>query len=217
MKKHWPFTLPCKNRLKTIAIFTPITTLAFALVYGLCNSQAAKASTHYPLFFDWELSIPLVPWMIYPYLSLNALFVLAAFVLKNSESIKGYCLSMIYSVFIAGIIFYFFPGRLGFVREVVPGYENLYQAMFDIDHPHNLFPSLHVTYSSLSMWAMMEQTKQKWFHGFLWLWLVTISASVVLVHQHHLFDIVSGLVLAILMYQYVYKKAVEEKIILTEV
>lgn len=198
--------LPDWPKFKVICLYTILATIAFAGVYGWCNLQASVNPVRYSMFTQWELGIPLVPWMIYPYVSLNVLFVLAAFVLKDISSVKGFCISMIVSVFIAGFIFYFFPGQLGFVRESVPGYESMYDFMFSIDHPHNLFPSLHVTYSSLAVFAMIEQTSNKAFHVFMWIWLATVAASVVLVHQHHFFDIATGFILALAMYKYVYAK-----------
>ena len=53
---------------------------------------------------------------------------------------------------------------------------------------------------------MIEQTTNKIFHAFMWVWLVLISASVVFVHQHHLFDIVTGFILALVIYKLVYEK-----------
>jgi membrane-associated phospholipid phosphatase len=55
---------------------------------------------------------------------------------------------------------------------------------------------------------MIDQTKQKWFHVFLTVWILMICASVVLVHQHHLFDIFTGLILAYLAIKTVYRRFV---------
>ena len=69
------FSLPSKDRLICIALYGGLATIAFAGIYGTCNNLASQALTHYSLYTQWELSIPLIPWMIYPYLSLNILFV----------------------------------------------------------------------------------------------------------------------------------------------
>lgn len=206
MSKDKIFSMPDLERFKVICLYVTLSTIAFAVIYGWCNQQAALNPVRYSLFTQWELGIPLIPWMIYPYISLNLLFVVAAFVLKDISSVKGFCLSLIVGAIVAGFIFYFFPGQLGFVRETVPGYEQYFDFMFSIDHPHNLFPSLHVTYSTLAIFAMIEQTTNKIFHAFMYVWLVLISASVVFVHQHHLFDIVSGFILALVIYKLVYEK-----------
>lgn len=205
--KHFSFlSLPDKERIMAIVIWGSLATIAFTIIYGGCNTLAAKSTNHYPMFLDFELSIPLIPWMIYPYLSLNALFIIAAFILSKN-AVKGYCLSIVWGALVAGVFFYFFPGKLGFERlPMVIGYENLFKTMHEIDNPHNLFPSLHVTYSSLSMWAMNHQAKSAWLNWLLNFWLLLICSSVILVHQHHLFDIFTGFVLAVALYKTVYLK-----------
>ncbi len=210
------FSIPDFERLKAIAIYVTLSTIAFAVVYGWCNKAASMSPTHYKMFTQWELTIPLIPWMIYPYISLNLLFVVAAFVLKEVSSIKAFCLSLIAGAFIAGFFFYFFPGQLGFVRQNVPGYEHFFNFMFSIDHPHNLYPSLHVTYSTLAILSMIDQTTSRIFHGLLFVWLGLITMSVVFVHQHHIFDIVTGFILALILYKVIYRKIQSKETIIQE-
>lgn len=203
------FSIPNITRVKSIAVWGTLATVAFPAIYGLCNFYASKQTSHYPMYLDFELSIPLVPWMIYFYMSLNLLFVLAAFVLKDPRSIKGFCLSLVGTLFIASVVFVLFPGKLGFVRaEYVEGYQDIFTSLHAIDKPFNLFPSLHVTYSTLAAMAMIEQSKSRVFHFILKTWIVLIAMSVVLVHQHHLFDIVTGLILAMIGYHYIYRRYV---------
>jgi len=210
------FSIPNSERLKAILIWGTLSTLAFIIVYGWCNKQATISPTLYKVFSEWELSIPLIPWMIYPYISLNILFIVSAFVLKDVSSIKAFCLSLTVGALIAGFFFYFLPGELGFVRQSVPGYEQIFDFMFSIDHPHNLYPSLHVTYSALAIFSMIEQSTNKIFHTFLIFWLGMIILSVVFVHQHHLFDIVTGFMLALILYKTVYEKIHNYKILKNE-
>lgn len=202
-------SIPDWTRTKGILIWGGLATIVFTAVYGWCNKAATESLTHYALYTDWELSIPLVPWMIFPYISLNVLFLVSFLTVKTPEAIKGFCLSMVWGAIIAGIIFYLFPGKLGYERVAAPEFADIFNFMFSIDHPHNLFPSLHVTYSSLGVFAMIQQTSSKIFHRFLYVWLFMICSSVVLVHQHHLFDIVSGALLAAMLYKLVYRQYVK--------
>lgn len=206
----WVFSLPNKARLKEISIWGTLASIAFPVIYGLCNHLASLQTVTYKAYFMWELDIPLIPWMIYPYMSLNLLFIIAVFVLKEG-AIKAYCLSLVYSLLIAAIIFYFFPGELGFTRPAfVPGYNDIFQGMYAIDKPHNLFPSLHVTYSSLSAMAMAQQSHSKVFSTFMAIWIILIALSVILVHQHHVIDIVLGIILSMITYRLVYIQIVEK-------
>ena len=68
--------------------------------------------------------------------------------------------------------------------------------LFALDHPHNLVPSLHVAWSCAAVLAIIRHTGRGLTLLFL-LWLVLIVSSVLLVHQHHVADVVTGLLLAV--------------------
>ena len=78
----------------------------------------------------------------------------------------------------------------------------LHQPLFDlltqVDTPHNLVPSLHVAFAALILLGCAERGPKFWAWGY-GAWLVLMSASTVLVHQHHLLDVISGLGLAFIM------------------
>jgi len=194
------------TRVKTILIYGSLAAIIFTIVYGQSNKLASVSNTLYPMYLDWELQIPLIPWMIYPYISLNLLFITATFFLKSKESIKALCLSITWGAVIAGLVFYIFPGKLGFQRIEVPGYEKIFNFMFAIDHPHNLFPSLHITYAWLVITAIKENSYSKLVYFFMETWRLLITLSVVLVHQHHIFDIFTGAILAHGLHRFVYRK-----------
>ena len=144
-------------------------------------------------------------------MSLNILFLLAAFIIHTAEGVKAYCLSLVGTLIMASIVFVLFPGDLGFERvSSVAGYEALFKSIHEIDNPFNLFPLLHVTYSTLSALAMIDHSKSSFFKYFMFFWIVLISLSLVLVHQHHIFDIVSGFFLAWIGYRFIYKKIMEK-------
>ncbi len=49
------------------------------------------------------------------------------------------------------VVFVLFPGELGYSRpEYVAEFDFLFQLLYQLDRPHNLYPSLHVTFSSLT-------------------------------------------------------------------
>ena len=108
---------------------------------------------------------------------------------------------------IAAVFFILFPTELGFSRtENIEGYEFMYNLLHMIDKPHNLAPSLHITYSALGAYVLSSEIKSKWLKGMIWLWFLLICSSIVLVHQHHLFDIFSGILLSFFVINFVFKK-----------
>ena len=198
-------------RLKAMVFWGGICVLFCLTVYLGTNEIASNMERHYGMYFDFEKDIPLVPWMIYIYASFHLLLALNFFIIKDPKVIKAFTISLMASSFIAALIFLSFPGELGFSRvDGTAGYEAMYSFLHKIDHPHNLYPSLHITFSVLTAFVMFDQTRSKLFHGFLLSWVFLICCSVVLVHQHHLFDIFTGLILSLIVIKYVYRRVLFE-------
>ena len=200
--------------LKKLGIFSVLLVVLFGLfvaVYFGCNHISTLRNYHFPMYFDWELGLPFVPSMIYAYMSLNAIFFLPLFVCSIDSM---YALAKAYIASLGGgaLVFLVFPGQLGFERPAfVEGYNDFFQEMYTIDKPHNLVPSLHITFSLLFFMIISYEAKRKWVTAICAIWFVAISASVVLVRQHHIADIVGGIILAWGCYKHVYLKARQTK------
>ena len=135
-----------------------INLVLFLAVYPITNR--ILHDVYYHPFFSWELSIPLIDWMIIPYLSFNLLFLVPFFLLKK-ESLKLLGVSFALSTLIAGIIFYVFPTEIGFTRIVPEGFTSLlYSSLFNLDMHTNLVPSLHVTYTTLYLISCIGMIKK---------------------------------------------------------
>lgn len=205
MQNEVVFTRPDKDTYTAFGKWLAIVLSCFLVTYLTANELASQNPNPYHMYTDWELGIPLVPWMIVVYLSYVGVFLLLPLIMKSGKSIANLAYGFLASILVSTIVFILFPGELGYARpEHIAGFDFLYQSLYAIDHPHNLYPSLHVTFSSLTAMAMAHQARVCWFHIAIALWAVMIAASVVLVHQHHLFDIATGLVLALSCFKYVY-------------
>lgn len=169
-----------------------------SLLYGGTNHIANGYSDKAQMYFDWELEIEIVPWMILVYISFYPILVLGFFACRDRETIKSYCYSMILSSFIAAVVFLVFPSELGYSRtDDVGVFKPLYDWLYMMDKPVNMYPSLHITSSMIATYFISDSTKKTWVRVGVWTWFVAIGFSVILVHQHHLFDIVTGLVLGL--------------------
>ena len=200
-----PFRANERNR--AITIWGAITLIFSTVVYFGTNEIASKSEHFYKLYFEFERDIPMVPWMVYIYQSFALLIVITYFSIKSRQKIKAYSISFMSSCGIAAVFFILFPTELGFSRtENIEGYEFMYNLLHMIDKPHNLAPSLHITYSALGAYVLSSEIKSKWLKGMIWLWFLLICSSIVLVHQHHLFDIFSGILLSYFVINFVFKK-----------
>ena len=190
------------ERWKTYLFWFVWISIAFFSVYPTCNWITAQRDHAYALYFAAELAVPFVPIFVWPYLSLYALFFVPPFILEPKQmNILGRGLVGV-TVF-AGIAFLLFPAQLGFEREVPadPFYASLFEGLFAVDHPHNLVPSLHVAFSALILITLIRAVETRVAKAILGGWLVLLCVSTILVHQHHLLDIATGLLVAVAAYR----------------
>ncbi|MBK9323777.1 MAG: phosphatase PAP2 family protein [Bdellovibrionaceae bacterium] len=185
---------PDKKTFKSYAVASVQLSVVFVVLYGFSNSLAAQRTDTYQLWMNWELAIPLVPSMIAVYLSLNLLTLLPLFTLESNQ-IQALGKGLVISTFIAAFFFLVFPAHAGFTRTTDVGFwAPVFEILFSLDHTANTFPSLHITYSFLTVRAI--STVHSRMNTFLHLWFVLIVFSVLLIHQHHVIDIVGGIFLA---------------------
>jgi len=171
-------------------------TLLFLVTYGSTNWLASQRATRFRLYFGWELGIPFIPWMIWVYLSVQAFLTAPLFVL-NTSGIRRYGQVFGLVTLVAGLLHALFPTDLGWPRpQSVPGYP-IFATLFAFDQPHNLLPSLHVAYSTLAFTVTWQSTERRWLKGLITVWLVLLICSVLLIHQHHIADIGTGALLAV--------------------
>ncbi len=170
--------------------------VTWLLVYNGCNILTSLRPHRYLLAFSWENTIPLVPPMLLAYVSLYPMVALAI-IRSQGERRKALCHQMTLGTLIAGVIFLLFPAQLSFARLPVAGIWSMgYEILHAVDLPHNLFPSLHVTYATLCSISLLGNLKSTAAKSLVYLWLGIIVLSVVLTHQHHVVDILGGWMVA---------------------
>jgi hypothetical protein len=171
----------------------------FVSIYGTTNWIASWRADRLRLWLAWELEIPFVPWMVWPYLSLFAAFLLPMFAL-DAPAIRVLCRRLATATILSGICFLLVPGELGFERpSLVPGHELAYRYIHVLDLPHNLAPSLHVSWSFILLLAL-RGASPGWLRRLLELWLVLLITSVLFTHQHHVLDVAGGMLVALMVH-----------------
>jgi hypothetical protein len=188
------FRAPDGPTLRVVLGWCLIIDALFFTIYGGVNWLTRQRTDLLDLYHPWELAIPLVPVAIWVYASLFLLFCLPLFTLPK-ERARGEAMGAILGLFASAAIWLLLPARLGFERVLPPGYEAWYGAMFALDAPHNLVPSLHVVFSCLAVLACGQGAPALVRLG-LWAWLGAIAAATVLTHQHHLLDVAVAVPLA---------------------
>ncbi len=144
-----------------------------------------------------DAALPVVPIFVIPYVSLQPVIyaTLIIFLLFRTRIFQSACLAMI-AAWLVSYGFYFFL-QTEVIRPVLTGSDTLtrmIQGVYAGDNPFNDFPSLHTSLSTI--------LAIHWFHVdrrlgiVIAIWTALIVASTVLIRQHYLADVASGLLLA---------------------
>lgn len=170
--------------------------LLFILVYGTANLYAAQQPDLGALFFEWERRLPLIGWMIVPYMSIDFFFVGAFFIARTEKERNVLSCRIATAILTAGLFFFLIPMRFAFPRSVPNDWTaGVYQFLHGFDAPQNLFPSLHIALRTIlaDLYGRRFQGPARWAsHA----WFSLIGLSTLFTHQHHLPDIIAGFVLA---------------------
>ncbi len=200
---------PHRSQVAQFAWTASWLSVLFVLVYGYTNWRADVVTHKYEFYHVWELDMPFLPFMILPYFSLNLLTLTPLFYLSCPE-LRRLGRAMGSATIIAGFLFYVFPAPLGYLRpDVVPGWEPLFQFLHGVDRVNNTLPSLHVTYSFLTVFALWHRLEKRARVIYV-AWLVLISCAVLFTWQHHVWDVITGVLLAFVCHRWLSPMPAEE-------
>jgi len=174
--------------------------LLFVTVYGLASWLTSLRADVGTWAFNWERSLPFVPCLIVPYMSLDMFFVVAPFLCRDPTELVVFRRRMTVAILISGAIFLLFPLRFAFPRPVPTDWTAaIFRVLHGFDRPFNLFPSLHI-----SILMILAGTYHRHPRGFIrWLmrvWFALIAVSTVLTYQHHVIDLVGAFALGVFSY-----------------
>lgn len=145
----------------------------------------------------FDRSLPVVPIFVIPYLSfIPILFViLPAILWRDAIRFKVFGLTVFVTQMVLNVLYLLVPGTL--TRPTLNGSDLftvlLRDLVWKLDEPINTFPSNHV---ALSVIAILTLGLFAGWRKYLLLqvWLLLVCASTLLVHQHVILDVISGVV-----------------------
>jgi hypothetical protein len=182
------WTWPTQERWRAYGLWSGWIAIAFFSVYPTLNWITSLRAQRWHLYVPAELSIPFVPEFICASIDVRAVpdpSVPAAgrgCRLGNSDrrhrSAGGICL----------------PAGACPLELCDAGYAKIYAALFGLDRPYNLVPSLHVYFSAAIALACAAAARPL-TRASLLVWLGVIVLSTLLTHQHHVVDIVAAFAL----------------------
>ena len=178
-----------------------IGSLWFVVVYGGCDAITAHRATRIRIHLDSELSIPFIPETVLIYMSIYLLFVAAPFILRQRIEFLALAITLDVVILVGGIGFLLIPAQLAFAPPTDLGaFPGLFRFADRLNLAYNLVPSLHVALSvaCIATYAARTGTIGK---VLLWIWGLAISASTLFTHQHHVLDVVTGWIVALIVFR----------------
>ncbi|WP_205422953.1 MULTISPECIES: phosphatase PAP2/dual specificity phosphatase family protein [Chromobacterium] len=174
---------------------------SFFLLYGAANQYAAGLPPERVgnVAMAWERAIPLWPWTIVPYWSIDLLYGVSLFLCASRAELNAHAKRLLAVTLLSCLCFLLFPLRFGFERPPLDGvFGQLFDLLMGFDKPFNQAPSLHIGLLVVLWLRYWQHTPRRW----LWLlhgWFALIGVSVLTTWQHHFWDVPSGFALAVLV------------------
>jgi protein-tyrosine phosphatase/membrane-associated phospholipid phosphatase len=166
----------------------------FFASYSFANWLSAQRDDVGTLAFAWESQMPLWPWTIVPYWSIDLLYGLSFLLPATRREMDRHGLRLLSVQVLCIACFLLWPLRFTFER---PELDGLFGGMFDVlmsfDKPFNQAPSLHIALLVV-IWVMFARhTHGLWLRGLLHGWMALIGVSVLTTWQHHFIDVPTGI------------------------
>lgn len=193
--------------------YLAMTLTIFYVLYTLTNRYSAMLYEVAPwqvhnIAIPFDDKIPFIPAMIVPYSWSLLLFVVSFFMVRTMTQLVLLTRRLIIATILACFIFYCYPAQFSLHRPMPDNWTQIgYQFLMITDKPFNQLPSLHVSYAlliGLSLWNVINANKI-WLLSSYRLLLVSVCgliiASTVLTYQHHVLDVVGGIILAGIVFQ----------------
>lgn len=172
--------------------------LLFLLVYGGTNAWNATLDQVPSFHWAWEREIPLLPWSVVPYWSLDLFFLGSFFLVADRDQLRRHGARLAAAILGAAALFLVFPLRFDWGRPEVDGLPGLLFAALSLDQPFNQFPSLHVVLALL-IWPLVRRRTSGMVRAGLGIWFLLIGLSTLTTWQHHFIDLVGGLAFGLLV------------------
>lgn len=176
----------------------------FLAVYSTADHVSGLLEYRIPVAFAFERQIPFLPAASVIYLSIIPLLFLSNLIFPNPVRLLPLLATLSLEVMAAGVIFVFLPIEKIFPPRIVEGPWGYPFGIADfVNLNHNDLPALHVALS-LSAAIAYAQASNASTRLLYYGWAAAIAASALLMHEHHIADIVAGGILAVLAMTTVY-------------
>ncbi|HET9210619.1 MAG TPA: phosphatidic acid phosphatase, partial [Thermoanaerobaculia bacterium] len=200
--------------LSGLRLTLPLSYLFFKIfysVYGGTSLLAKLRRPHVDFYFPWEMRLPFLPSWTLIYLTVPLLLLLTPFILRTWRTFMPFFLTLTAETLVAGVIFLVVPLAQAYPPRMASGFLGGVFHMADrLNLDYNKLPSLHMAFAVTA--AVVFGRRCGWLgRTLLGLWIVAVSASAMLIHEHQLLDLAAGLALGLTGIATVQRRASDDR------
>lgn len=183
----------------------------FYSIYGGASLLAKLRRPHVDFYFPWEMRLPFLPSWTLVYLTVPLLLLLTPFILRTWRSFMPFFLTLTAETLIAGVIFLAVPLTQAYPPRVAAGFlGGVFHLADRLNLDYNKLPSLHMAFAVTA--AIVFGRRCGWLGRTLFaFWIVAVSASAMLIHEHQILDLAAGLALGLAGVATVQRRASDDR------
>lgn len=168
----------------------------FLLVYGGASQVTGFYTWGVHIDLPLERHIPFVPAWAAVYVSMDLLLLLSLLVFRTWREMVPFVLALCLETVLGALCFLVLPVEVAWPpREVHGSWASVFFLADTMNLERNYLPSLHVAFACTAALAYGE--RGGWLaRSTFGLWAAAIAASTLLIHEHHLADVLAGALLA---------------------
>lgn len=170
---------------------------ALMLVYPYLNTTTHGVHT---LVTSIDKAIPVVKWFVIPYVAWVGYITITLVYFCFKDRTLAFKTILVFDLgLLACFLIYYFYQTQGPVRPEISGHDflsRMLQYVYQIDHPYNSFPSIHVLSSYLMLRAIRNsQWKNRWIQWSIVCFSTSIILATLFIKQHVILDVIAAILL----------------------
>jgi fatty acid desaturase/membrane-associated phospholipid phosphatase/phytoene/squalene synthetase len=198
-----PWGLPTGIDGLAAAVFSLVFLAVFVVFFGGASALGSFIPWHAEVALPFERDIAFRPAWAIVYLSMIPLLLLVPLARPRWQDLLPVFAMLVTETVIASVCFIVLPVQTSFPpRDATGPWAGAFVLADTLNLEGNLFPSLHVAFATTAALAL-SPTVGRWGRVLFFVWAGGIAASTLLIHEHHVIDVVAGGLLALLAWQHV--------------
>jgi fatty acid desaturase/membrane-associated phospholipid phosphatase len=198
-----PWRLPTGPDAHAALLFTLAFGVVFAIGFGGASALSALVPWRIDVALPLERHVPFRPEWSAVYLSMIPLLLLLPLARPRWRDLFPVFATLVAETGVAALFFIALPVQSGFPERHVSGtWSDVFLLADTLNLERNLFPSLHVAFAVTAALALAP-TLGRWSRLLPFVWAAAIAVSTLLIHEHHVVDVVGGALLALWAWRHV--------------